>query len=77
MQDFQQMQELSDEDLEMVSGGKHNPPAWTNTGVSVTAGAGGGKLGIDKVITKTESITIDVNGESVSASFGIALAFAF
>jgi hypothetical protein len=91
MQDFENFQELSDQDLENVAGGHKNhsfsAPVTTTTdpsstsvgsGVSVGAYGTGGKFGFDGAITKTVSETIvESNGEGLSISFGFAVGYAF
>ena len=89
MQDFENFQELSDQDLEIVAGGhKHyNSTVPTSTssgsttvssGVSVGASGTGGKFGFDGAIAKTISETIvESNGEGLSVSFGFAVGYAF
>ena len=82
MQEFENFQELSDQDLENVVGGHshHNSSLSTtvSSGVSVTASGSGGKFNIDGAITKTVSETIvESNGEGLSISFGFAVGYAF
>ena len=74
---MQNFQELNDEELETVVGGSHHHhSSHTDAQVTVQANADGGYLHIDKVITKTKSVSITADGESVSTvvGFGIAIA---
>ena len=73
---MQNFQELNDEELETVVGGSHHHSSHTDAQVTVQANASGGRLHIDRVITKTKSISITADGESVSTvvGFGIAIA---
>ena len=88
MQDFENFQELSDSDLENITGGhKHHSssvptptsPGSTSVGSSVSVGAygTGGQFGLDGAIAKTVSETIvQSNGEGISISFGFAVGYA-
>ncbi len=82
MQDFENFQELSDQDLENVVGGHSHHGSSTSTsvgsGISVGASGTGGIFHIDGAITKTVSETIvQSNGEGLSVSFGFAVGYAF
>ncbi len=89
MQDFENFQELSDSDLENVTGGhkKHSSSVPTTTGtgstsvgssVSVGAYGTGGQFGLNGAIAKTVSETIVTStGEGLSVSFGFAVGYAF
>ncbi len=92
MQNFEDFQELSDQDLENVVGGRghHNSSAPTisstptssgtsvGSGISVGASGTGGIFHIDGAIAKTVSETIvQSNGEGLSVSFGFAVGYAF
>ena len=90
MQEFHTIQELTDQELAIISGGHrhHGAPlanqntpvnvqdALTSASVSVDAHATGGALHIDRAIAQTKSITIYENGESVSIAFGFAIGIA-
>ncbi len=76
---MQNFQELNDEELETVVGGSHHHSSHsshTDAQVNVQANANGGYLNINKVITRTKSVSITADGESVSTvvGFGIAIA---
>ena len=82
MQDFENFQELSDQDLENVVGGHNhhssNTPTFVSSGISVSASASGGTFHFDAAITKTVSESIlQSNGEGLSVSFGFAVGYAF
>jgi len=75
MQDFQNIQELSDQELEAVVGGQHHI-SMTDAQVSVHAAANGGQLHLDTVYVKTKSVSITDRGESASVAVGVAIAIA-
>ncbi len=75
MQDYQNIQELSDQELEAVVGGQYHI-SMTNAQVSVQAAATGGQLNLDTVYAKTKSVSITDRGESASVAVGVAIAIA-
>ncbi|GAC1358964.1 MAG: hypothetical protein NVS2B12_17650 [Ktedonobacteraceae bacterium] len=78
---MQSFQELNDEQLETVVGGRHHhshgpTTGTTSTGVGAQGSANGGILHIDKVYARTLGVSVGSNGESVSTAIGFALAIA-